>query len=266
MPKQAGRRRRLPHQPLSESASPELVAHRGNAADFPENTLPALDSALAAGLGWVELDLQFSADLVPYVIHDATLERTTRQRGDLRRMHSRELAAVDAGEPARFGDRHQGTPLPRLEQFAALLGRHPRAQAFIELKRASLQQHGRAACIDRAVEALAPVAARCALISFDEHSVELARERAGLRIGWVLRDVGRGSLGALAALAPEFAFIDWKRLPDDSAPLPDGPWRWAVYEVTDARRALREQARGAALIESMAPLRLQAELRAKDPS
>lgn len=246
----------LQQQASPGARAPELVAHRGNVAEFPENTLPALESALAAGLPWVELDVQLSADHVPFVIHDATLERTTRAAGDLRTLAADALADVDAGEPARFGDRHRATPLPRLAEFAALLARFPAAQAFIELKRASLQLHGRAVCIERVHQALAPVAARCVIISFDERAVAMARELTGLRIGWVLREYNRQQLAALAALAPDFAFVNFEKLPDDKARLPDGPWRWAVYEVADDRRARIEHARGAALIESMAPLRV----------
>lgn len=254
----------LPQQASPRVPVPELVAHRGNAADFPENTLPALQSALDAGIPWVELDVQLSADHVPFVIHDATLERTTRAQGDLRRMAARDLDAVDAGEPARFGDRHLATPLPRLAAFAALLARYPAAQAFIELKRASLQLQGRAVCLDHVQEALAPVAERCVILSFDERAVAMARERTGRRIGWVLRDYNAQQRELLQSLAPEFAFVNYRKLPDSPAPLPGGPWRWAVYEVEDARRALLEHARGVALVESMAPVRLQRELQAHE--
>ena len=252
----------LPKQAPPRARAPELVAHRGNVADFPENTLPALKSALDAGIGWIELDVQLSADRVPFVIHDATLERTTRASGDLRTLTADALAGVDAGEPARFGERHLATPLPRLVQFAELLAGYPAAQAFIELKRASLQLHGRAACIERVLEALAAVSERCVFISFDERAVAMVREQTGLRIGWVLRDYDRRQLEALATLAPDFAFVNYEKLPDDKAPLLAGPWRWAVYEVGDGRRALIEHARGAALVESMAPLNVLRDLRA----
>ena len=45
----------------------DLVAHRGNAHEYPENTLPAFESALALGLRCLELDVQLSADGVPVV-------------------------------------------------------------------------------------------------------------------------------------------------------------------------------------------------------
>ena len=101
---------------------PAIVAHRGDAEHHPENTLPALAAAWRR-LEFAEFDVQLSADGVPFVIHDTGLERTTRGAGDIRLMMSGQLDGVDAGEPARFGARHAGTPLPRLSAVAGLMAR-----------------------------------------------------------------------------------------------------------------------------------------------
>jgi glycerophosphoryl diester phosphodiesterase len=250
--------------PLQESSVPlpELVAHRGNAVDFPENTLPAFASALDAGIPWVELDVQLSADGVPFVVHDVRLERTTRSRGDLRELTARELDEVDAGEPRRFGGVHHGTRLPRLQEFAALLARHPVAGAFVELKRASLAHHGIAACLGRVLEALDGIASRCVPISFDAGAIAAARAATGRPVGWVVERFDAACLDTLSALQPEFVFYDYLKVRPGEASLPAGPWRWAAYEVKEPARALAEARRGATLVESMAPLRLRAGLRA----
>ena len=52
---------------------PELIAHRGNAAEFPENTLPAIRSALDLGVRYVEFDVQMSADRQPMLLNAAYL-------------------------------------------------------------------------------------------------------------------------------------------------------------------------------------------------
>jgi len=241
---------------------PELVAHRGNAADFPENSLPAFASALDAGIPWVELDVQLSADGVPFVVHDVRLERTTRSRGDLRQLTARALDGVDGGEPGRFGELHRGTRLPRLQEFAALLARHPAAGAFVELKRASLAHHGIDACLGRVLEALDCVAGRCVPISFDAAAVAAARAATGRPVGWVVERFDAACHDTLASLQPDFVFYDFLKVPPGQTSLPPGPWRWAAYEVKDVARALAEARRGATLVESMAPLRLDADLRA----
>lgn len=216
-------------------------------------------SALRLGLHWIEFDVQLSADGVPWVIHDTELSRTTSASGDLRLLGSDWLADVDASEPHRFGHRHAGTPLPRLAAVAELLAAHPQARAFVELKRASLEHHGRETCVRQVLAALDDVRERCVLISFDEPACRLARTVSGLPIGWVLEHTPAAQLERLTGLAPEFVFCDHRRLPH-AGPLPAGPWSWAVYEVRDAALARSLHARGAALVESMAPARLLAEL------
>jgi glycerophosphoryl diester phosphodiesterase len=239
---------------------PELVAHRGHPREFPENTLPSFASALALGIRWLELDVQLSADGVPFVVHDAQLDRTTTATGDVRELPASLLDDVDACEPRRFGERFSGTALPRLSAFASLLAAHPGARAFIELKRASLERHGRERCIDSMAEALGPVSERCIPISFDLAAVRMARERTGLPVGWVLPAWTSEILDECRGLAPDFAFVDDQRLPPGDTPLPTAAWRWAVYEVESGRHALALAARGVALVETMAARSVLAEL------
>jgi glycerophosphoryl diester phosphodiesterase len=54
-----------------------VIAHRGDSATAPENTLPAFASAVRVGADLIELDYHHSADGVPVVLHDPTLDRTT---------------------------------------------------------------------------------------------------------------------------------------------------------------------------------------------
>ncbi len=238
---------------------PEIVAHRGDAEHFPENTLPALESAWRQGLRHVEFDVQLSADGVPYLLHDASLDRTTRASGDLRLMTSGQLDGVDAGEPLRFGSRHVGTRLPRLAAVAGIMEELPDARAFVEIKRASLAHHGHAHCIDRILGALAPVLERCIAISFDADACRAARAAGGLPVGWVLDAQPESLRPSLDALLPEYVFCDHRRLHPGTA-MPEGAWTWVAYEVADAGLARELYRRGVAMVETMAPLRLRSDL------
>lgn len=242
---------------------PTIVAHRGDAEHFPENTLPAFESAWRHGIARVEFDVQLSADGVPFVIHDSSLDRTTRSAGDVRLMMSGQLDGVDAGEPARFGCTHAGTALPRLAAVVELMAELPQACAFVEVKRASLVHHGRALCIARILAAIAPVLERCAVISFDADAVRLARTTGRVSIGWVLDGDPAQLRPVLELMNPEYVFCDHRRLPAGRAP-PAGRWAWVAYEVTEAGQALELAERGIALVESMAPLRLAAEMAARN--
>jgi len=241
---------------------PAIVAHRGDAEHFPENSLPALAAAWRR-LQFAEFDVQLSADGVPFVIHDASLERTTHGAGDLRLMMSGQLDGIDAGEPARFGRAHAGTALPRLSAVVELMAEHPKAHAFVEIKRASLVHHGRVQFVDKVLAVLAPVRDRCTVISFDADACRHARAAGKLPIGWVLDGDPVKLRPVIELMQPEFLFCDHRRLPAARA-LPSGPWTWVAYEVTDAEQALALAARGIGMVESMAPLRLAGELEARE--
>lgn len=92
---------------------PRVVGHRGASADAPENTLAAFRLAAEQGAGAIELDAKLSADGVPVVIHDDTLDRTTDRRGDVRAHTLAALDRLDAG--FWFDRRFAGEKLPTLE-------------------------------------------------------------------------------------------------------------------------------------------------------
>ena len=128
---------------------PQLVAHRGNAHEFPENTLPALRSALELGAKYVEFDVHLSADRVPVVMHDSNLKRCAGIDRDALEMTWQELNAISVGEATRFSDRYTDICIPSLTQVVELLASFPQAIAFVELKRASLHKYGQELFINR---------------------------------------------------------------------------------------------------------------------
>lgn len=62
---------------LSPWPYPRWIAHRGAGRLAPENTLAAFRLGLRNGWRMAECDVQLSADGVPFLLHDATLTRTT---------------------------------------------------------------------------------------------------------------------------------------------------------------------------------------------
>lgn len=118
-----------------EHVTPLVFAHRGGAALAPENTFAAFDLGLAAGADGIELDVHLSADGVPVVHHDATLDRTTDATGAIAARTVAELARVDAGcrfvTGGRYPYRGQGVGVPALLD---VLRRYPDRRAIIEMK------------------------------------------------------------------------------------------------------------------------------------
>jgi Glycerophosphoryl diester phosphodiesterase len=76
---------------------PRVVAHRGDSAHFPENTLPAFMSAVKMKIDVIETDVHLTKDNVVVIWHDPTLERNTDGCGIIEEKTLSELKALDAG-------------------------------------------------------------------------------------------------------------------------------------------------------------------------
>jgi glycerophosphoryl diester phosphodiesterase len=107
---------------------PRIVAHRGYCKTHPENSLSAFRAAERAGCAWVECDVQASADGVPIVIHDDTLDRTTSGAGPV----SDKLCSDVSHLRLKFEDRLTGEPVPTLPRLLAAL--RPATGILVELK------------------------------------------------------------------------------------------------------------------------------------
>ena len=115
---------------------PIAFAHRGGAGDWPENTLPAFEGAVALGYRYVETDVHVTADGVLCAFHDERLDRVTDRTGLIRELPWSvvQQARVDGREP-----------IPLLED---LLGTWPDLMVNVDPKH------------DSAVEALAETLCR----------------------------------------------------------------------------------------------------------
>ncbi|MDX5299754.1 MAG: glycerophosphodiester phosphodiesterase [Gammaproteobacteria bacterium] len=89
-----------------------LYGHRGAKGEAPENTVAGFVHAWRHGIRRFEMDLVLSRDGIPMVIHDLSVDRTTRQKGKIAQFTARELSAMDA---RRNTAAWPGvTPIPRL--------------------------------------------------------------------------------------------------------------------------------------------------------
>lgn len=100
------------------------VAHRGGGHDAPENTLAAIREASRNGATGVELDLSFTADGVPVLMHDQTLDRTTNGSGPVSQVRFAQLRRLDASIHHRLKDRYSGEKVPTLQEAVEECIRH----------------------------------------------------------------------------------------------------------------------------------------------
>ncbi|WP_020682228.1 glycerophosphodiester phosphodiesterase family protein [Marinobacterium rhizophilum] len=227
--------------------SDRLVAHRGYAARYPENTLLAVREALNAGAQFVEVDIQLSADRVVVVFHDDDTQRLCGRGGTVQALHRAELSALSCHYPSRFGEAFEGESLATLSGLRLLMQQFPDVVFFIELKRGSIEHFGRREFLQAAASGLAAVMDQVVLISYDREILQQAAA-LGWRIGVVQDQWPEADDQQLQQLMPEFLFLE-------VSALPEGPLAWqqarlAVFEVAQAGMAQALMQRGIELVET----------------
>lgn len=244
----------------AKSSPPLLVAHRGYALRYPENTLEALRAAFEAGACYVEFDVQLSSDRIPVLMHDPSLLRTAGRKESVFDLSLDRLRRIEVNERQRLGRQFRGVRIPTLSEAVELVLAQPRGDAFVEIKSESVARFGLGETCAAVMGVLEPALDRHIVISFDIDAIRRCRELGASRIGWVLADWGPEIQSRARALAPEFLFCNRHLVPAGAAPW-SGPWRWAVYEVTDPDEAMRLGARGFDLVETMAIREMFADVR-----
>ncbi len=91
-----------------------IIAHRGYSEKFPENTLLSFNESYKLGAKFVEFDVNLTKDNYPVIIHDDTLNRTTKSKGLVCSALSHSVLKLDAGswKNKKFKDE----TIPSLEQ------------------------------------------------------------------------------------------------------------------------------------------------------
>ena len=106
---------------LENFPRPIVLAHRGDLAHAPENTLPSFQQAIQKGADGVELDAKLTVDGHVIVIHDPTLERTTNGKGRVASFTLEDVRKLDAG--SWFNEKFHGTKVPLLEEVFETVGK-----------------------------------------------------------------------------------------------------------------------------------------------
>ncbi len=217
-----------------------MVARRGNARDFPENTLAALRSALALGARFIEIDVHLSADGVPVVANDKQFAAVAGFEG----LSAAQLGLLDVSQPHRFGTRFDGTRIASLETAVGLLEGRPEITAFIMIGQSCAWRFGREHVISKIMRTLKPVRSRCVLGSGDLATIHAARNMTGFPIAWVLPTYDDHTRLKYEAVQPDYLFCDRAYLHGEG-PLWRGPWRWVIYEINALEAVLDLAVRGA---------------------
>ncbi len=175
---------------LPGRAKPYVMAHRGNRAACPENTLASFRRAIEDGADVLETDLWLSRDGAFVCIHDATLERTTDGTGPVEARTLEELKALSAacGRPELRGER-----IPTLAEVAALLP--PDRGLALELKSDRFLDPAVGRRLAGELSALG-VLPRSVVLSFSRARLDAVRLGAPeLPAGWITLNEARPARG-----------------------------------------------------------------------
>jgi len=206
---------------MPSATRPMLVAHRGAAAEAPENTIAAFELALEQGADGLDLDVHLSADEHPVVIQDFTLERTTDGAGPVSALRVRELKRLDVG--AWRGRRFAGQRIQTLQEVLERF--RDRTRFWLELRGGAAVYPGLEERIVSTIE-IYDVVDRVLVQSFDPGTLATVR-----RLNPEIR------IGALVARAPlDLAPLRADDAPDAVCPAIAMCSQGLVREIRDAGR------------------------------
>jgi glycerophosphoryl diester phosphodiesterase len=117
----------------------QITAHRGNSSQYPENTIPAFQSAISLQLDWAELDVHMTKDGRLVVTHDASTGRVGERDLTIAQRTYDELKTVDVAH--KFRETYQLTlaqcprqTIPLLEEVLLLFKNSDRTKISIQPK------------------------------------------------------------------------------------------------------------------------------------
>ncbi|XP_074512764.1 glycerophosphodiester phosphodiesterase 1-like [Sebastes fasciatus] len=183
------------------SGGVSVVAHRGGSHDAPENTLAAIREASRNGATGVELDLSFTADGVPVLMHDETVDRTTNGSGLVSNLQLVQLMRLEAAARHRLKDKFSGEKVPTLLEAVEECIRH-QLTIFFDVK----DQPDKAASVLHEMYKKFPVLYNSSIVSSFEPKVIYKMRQTDPNVvtalihrPWRLSRFGDGTLRSLSA-------------------------------------------------------------------
>ena len=231
----------------------QLVAHRGDPFQFPENTLVGIKSAAAAGAVWGEVDIQYTADFTPVLYHDADLNRVSGDPRELTKTSWDEVRQLPASDSERFGSKFNLNPINQFTSLLELLADWPELKIFVELKSESIRHFGVDKVVDDIVGKITDANRHdqiAAIISKHDLAMEAVRAKSEIPIGWVMPEFSEANLARAQQINFDYLFIHQKRFEGWQQGLPRQSERRVVYTINDLKTAQELLEAGADMIET----------------
>ncbi|MCW8128750.1 MAG: hypothetical protein KIS92_00060 [Planctomycetota bacterium] len=225
-----------------------IIAHRGDSANAPENTLCAFDAAIKRGADEIETDVRVTKDGVAVLLHDANLFRTTGKEAEVKDLTFEEVRQLDA---ANFStEKFKNTRVPALDE--ALTKYLPKIPFEIELK-----AFGAVVPTIQALQKQADQGAfeRVLLTSFNRQLLVSALMLDGrCRVGLLLEPHSTITVAEIKHMGGAAALPHWedvtKDMVDEAHRLNMAVRVWGVNSLETAKKAIDAGADGATYNDS----------------
>ena len=223
---------------MTMAQSTLIVAHRGFSSIAPENSLSAFEAAIECGAPYFELDVQASADGVPMVIHDETLDRTSSSghTGRVDHLAQSELRQAHVGYPSKFGEEFALEPLPTLAESLALA--KGRIKVCVEIKVSGIEEaivrdiRAQGMASEVVVFWFLPEVLRRVFELDPELTLLFLKEQASVQDLMRCSEMNAGAIGVGGRTTLDAAFVQAAGEADIQI------WRWTVDEPDEMRNML----------------------------
>lgn len=226
------------------------VGHRGWPQKFPENSLQGIREALCCGAHAVEVDIQFTRDKQPVLLHDASLLRTVAIDTLIAECEYSDLGGKSAHEPNRFGDSFAPTPIAHLRELVSLMQAFPEAMVFVEVKQDVFDFMTRADVFHSLEQQLRPISSQVVFISYDLLFLRGVQALNVYPVGWVLKHFDAISKARVYAKPVDYLICNIDKIPVTCKLLWQGEWSWFMYDITQHKDLQRCKALGVQWIET----------------
>ena len=154
---------------------PLAIAHRGQRATFPEQTLEAYAEAIRLGADGIETDVQRTRDGHLAMLHDLTLDRTTNGHGPIAGLDWADVRTLDAG--TWRDERFAGARIPSLQETIELVV-GAGLLLCVEIKGTAADAPGTAVAVARLIRERG-LLDQVFISSFDHAALAAARDEVG---------------------------------------------------------------------------------------
>lgn len=220
---------------------PIFIAHRGYAFAYPENTLIAIEAAREAGAQFVEVDIQLSSDHIPVLFHDRDLQRLCQQDGAIHNYTFAQLEKFNASYSEKFANQYLENKITSLQEFITYLKKHPELNAFIELKRAMIDEFGEDKVLDVLLPMFEGMKKQISFISYNAKILKKIHNSSNYSTGMVVDEWKEYDKSA--DWDPEWLFCSSDGLPENNVEL-EIKAKIAVFEVGNIGLAKHLLAKG----------------------